>query len=359
MDSGINDMAQTMNVTINGIELTAKATKEAINFMKNLLMLIVHAVQYGNNKRLENAKGEVNAKKLDKISKNQDFVRISNDPESREKFLQLCKQHRIPVAEVKGIENGKYIHFLYASEHSQKIESVMEFMQEYATKKFQKEGMSKEDAEKKAKDENRKESKEEAGMDLGCNLPHEEFKQKFLAEHATKEEKEYYAALEKREPQIDEQKKTEIKKAVDKNENRRKSHKFENDGLYTVIFDKDQIIGTVERNNENFVKVRFENDYSQAFLVNKKNIVKYGEKLYGAFDRNGDITIFDIKNNSEKTVRFNDFMSESEKYNTANRSDEKSQSKSQSQGKSAEIGAGQSVPALPNNNDKGKKKGNR
>lgn len=34
MDSGINDMAQTMNVTINGIELTAKATKEAINFMK-------------------------------------------------------------------------------------------------------------------------------------------------------------------------------------------------------------------------------------------------------------------------------------------------------------------------------------
>lgn len=62
MDSGINDMAQTMNVTINGIELTAKATKEAINFMKNLLMLIVHAVQYGNNKRLENAKGEVNAK---------------------------------------------------------------------------------------------------------------------------------------------------------------------------------------------------------------------------------------------------------------------------------------------------------
>lgn len=104
MDSGINDMAQTMNVTINGIELTAKATKEAINFMKNLLMLIVHAVQYGNNKRLENAKGEVNAKKLDKISKNQDFVRISNDPESREKFLQLCKQHRIPVAEVKGIE---------------------------------------------------------------------------------------------------------------------------------------------------------------------------------------------------------------------------------------------------------------
>lgn len=107
------------------------------------------------------------------------------------------------------------------------------------------------------------------------------------------------------------------------------------------------------------MKVRFENDYSQAFLVNKKNIVKYGEKLYGAFDRNGDITIFDIKNNSEKTMRFNDFMSESEKYNTANRSDEKSQSKSQSQGKSAEIGAGQSVPALPNNNDKGKKKGNR
>ena len=55
------------------------------------------------------------------------------------------------------------------------------------------------------------------------------------------------------------------------------------------------------------MKVRFENDYSQAFLVNKKNIVKYGEKLYGAFDRNGDITIFDIKNNSEKTMRFNDF----------------------------------------------------
>lgn len=359
MDNGINDIAQTMNVTINGMTFAAKATKESIKMLKNLLMIIVHAGKWTYNKKLENAKGEVGMKKMDKLTSSPAFVRVFDDTEYKKQFVKLCKQYRIPVTEMKGVTDSKVVHYLYPSEYAQKMESLMKFMTDWATKENQKKGMSEQDAKKHAADNNRTETIEEAGKDLGCDMPHEEFKQKFFDVVATPEEKQYYAALEGEKSKIGEEKKTEIKKAVDKNENRRKSHKFENDGLYTVIFDKDQIIGTVERNNENFVKVRFENDYSQAFLVNKKNIVKYGEKLYGAFDRNGDITIFDIQNNSEKTMRFNDFMSESEKYNNANRSDEKSQSKSQSQGKSAEIGAGQSVPALPNNNDKGKKKGNR
>lgn len=137
-----------------------------------------------------------------------------------------------------------------------------------------------------------------------------------------------------------------------KNENRRKSNKFDRDGMYTVIFDKDQIIGTVERNNEKFVKIRFENDYSQAFLVNKKNIVKYGEKLYGAFERNGNITIYDIKNNSEKTMNFKDFIKESDE-KTSTRSNERTHTKA------SESKSGQSIPALPKNEQSSKKKGTR
>lgn len=352
MDNGINDIAQTMNVTINGMTFAAKATKESIKMLKNLLMLIVHAGKWTYNKKLENSKGEVSMKKMDKLTSSPAFVRVFDDPEYKKQFVKLCKQYRIPVTEMKGVTDSKVVHYLYPSEYAQKMESLMKFMTDWATKENKKKGMSEQDAKKHAADNNRTETIEEAGKDLGCDMPHEEFKQKFFDVVATPEEKQYYAALEGEKSKIGEEKKTEIEKAVAKNENRRKSNKFDRDGMYTVIFDKDQIIGTVERNNEKFVKVRFENDYSQAFLVNKKNIVKYGEKLYGAFERNGNITIYDIKNNSEKTMNFKDFIKESDE-KTSTRSNERTQTKA------SESKSGQSIPALPKNEQSSKKKGTR
>lgn len=352
MDNGINDIAQTMNVTINGMTFAAKATKESIKMLKNLLMLIVHAGKWTYNKKLENSKGEVSMKKMDKLTSSPAFVRVFDDPAYKKQFVKLCKQYRIPVTEMKGVTDSKVVHYLYPSEYAQKMESLMKFMTDWATKENQKKGMSEQDAKKHAADNNRTETIEEAGKDLGCDMPHEEFKQKFFDVVATPEEKQYYAALEGEKFKIGEEKKTEIEKAVAKNENRRKSNKFDRDGMYTVIFDKEQIIGTVERNNEKFVKVRFENDYSQAFLVNKKNIVKYGEKLYGAFDRNSNITLYDIKNNSEKTMNFKDFIKESGE-KTSTRSNERTHTKA-SVSKS-----GQSIPALPKNEQSSKKKGTR
>lgn len=352
MDNGINDIAQTMNVTINGMTFAAKATKESIKMLKNLLMLIVHAGKWTYNKKLENSKGEVSMKKMDKLTSSPAFVRVFDDPEYKKQFVKLCKQYRIPVTEMKGVTDSKVVHYLYPSEYAQKMESLMKFMTDWATKENKKKGMSEQDAKKHAADNNRTETIEEAGKDLGCDMPHEEFKQKFFDVVATPEEKQYYAALEGEKSKIGEEKKTEIEKAVAKNENRRKSNKFDRDGMYTVIFDKDQIIGTVERNNEKFVKVRFENDYSQAFLVNKKNIVKYGEKLYGAFERNGNITIYDIKNNSEKTMNFKDFIKESDE-KTSTRSNERTHTKA------SESKSGQSIPALPKNEQSSKKKGTR
>lgn len=352
MDNGINDIAQTMNVTINGMTFAAKATKESIKMLKNLLMLIVHAGKWTYNKKLENSKGKVSMKKMDKLTSSPAFVRVFDDPEYKKQFVKLCKQYRIPVTEMKGVTDSKVVHYLYPSEYAQKMESLMKFMTDWATKENKKKGMSEQDAKKHAADNNRTETIEEAGKDLGCDMPHEEFKQKFFDVVATPEEKQYYAALEGEKSKIGEEKKTEIEKAVAKNENRRKSNKFDRDGMYTVIFDKDQIIGTVERNNEKFVKVRFENDYSQAFLVNKKNIVKYGEKLYGAFERNGNITIYDIKNNSEKTMNFKDFIKESDE-KTSTRSNERTHTKA------SESKSGQSIPALPKNEQSSKKKGTR
>lgn len=352
MDNGINDIAQTMNVTINGMTFAAKATKESIKMLKNLLMIIVHAGKWTYNKKLENAKGEVGMKKMDKLTSSPAFVRVFDDTEYKKQFVKLCKQYRIPVTEMKGVTDSKVVHYLYPSEYAQKMESLMKFMTDWATKENQKKGMSEQDAKKHAADNNRTETIEEAGKDLGCDMPHEEFKQKFFDVVATPEEKQYYAALEGEKSKIGEEKKTEIENAVAKNENQRKSNKFDRDGMYTVIFDKEQIIGTVERNNEKFVKVRFENDYSQAFLVNKKNIVKYGEKLYGAFDRNSNITLYDIKNNSEKTINFKDFIKESGE-KTSTRSNERTHTKT------SESKSGQSIPALPKNEQSSKRKGNR
>lgn len=353
MDNGINDMAQVMNVTATYFELSVKATKGGINLLKNLAMLIVHAIKFGYEKHLENAKGKVWERSMNKITKKPTYVHTTKDKDCEKAFLKLCKQHGVPVTKVKGLKDSEVTHWIYPAEYSSMMESIMELMQEYTTKKYQKDGLSKDEAEKKAKEENRSETAEEAAEDLGCNVPHSEFKQKFLETLATPEEKEYYAELDKKKPQISENKRKEIKQAVEKNENREKSYKFERDGMYTVSFKSDQIIGTVERNHEKFVKVRFENDYGQAFLINEKNIVKDGNKLQGAFKKDGNITVYDLKSNSEKTMKFKEFLSENEQSKTGEKSKERTQTKS-TQTKSA-----QSMPALPDSRGKSNGKGKR
>lgn len=313
MDNGINDMAQVLNVSATYLEMSVKATKAGINLLKNLMMLMIHAIKYGYDKKLENSKGKVGSNKMNKLTKNPAWTKTTKDKDCEKAFLKLCRQHGIPVNKAKGLKESNVTHWIYPAEYSAMMESVMSFMQEYTAKKYEKEGMSKEDAATKAKEENRCESPEEAAKDLGCDLDHKEFKKQFLEQIATPEEKEYYEKLEKKRPQLNDAKKNEIKKAVKANENREKTNDFERKGMYSVVFNKDQIIGTVERNKEKYVKIRFENDYGQAFLVAENNVAKYGDKLYGGFDKNGDITIYDLKNNSEKTVKFKDFMKDAEK----------------------------------------------
>ena len=351
MDNGINDMAQVLNITANYFELSIKATKGGINLAKNLVMLIMHAIKYGQDKRLENKKGEVKLKKLQKITKNPTYVQTTNDKDCEKVFLKLCKQHGVPVTKVTGLKDSKVTHWLYPSEYASMMESIMALQQEYVTNQYQKKGHSKEEAEQRAKEENRKTTAEEAAEDLGCNMPHKEFKMKFLEQLATPEEKAYYEELDKKKPQISENKRNEIKRAVEKNENREKSYKFNREGMYVVTFRTDQIIGTVERNHEKFVKVRFENDYGQAFLINQKHIVKDGNMmnmLQGAFQHDGDITVYDLRSNSEKTMKFKEFLAENKQSKTGETHREKAQTKS-----------AQSMPALPDSGGKSNRKGKR
>lgn len=151
----------------------------------------------------------------------------------------------------------------------------------------------------------------------------------------------------KKKPQISENKRNEIKRAVEKNENREKSYKFDREGMYIVTFRTDQIIGTVERNHEKFLKVRFENDYGQAFLINQKHIVKDGNMMQGAFQQDGDITVYDLRSNSEKTMKFKEFLSENK------------QSKGETHREKAQTKSAQSMPALSDSGGKNNRKGKR
>lgn len=307
MDNGINDMAQVLNVSERYFELSIKLTKGGLNMFKNFLMLLKHAFDKHYEKNLVNSNGKVKMKKLRKISTNLQFCRIPNDKESIEHFIKLCKKHGIPVTKLDGMMDSKITHFAFPAEYAGMMESVLAFMQKYETQKNEKEGLSKAEAEVKAKEESRIETAEEAAKDCGCDMPHEEFKQKFLEKHP--EEKAYYNSItDKKKDVISIEQKKEIKTALKRNENRSKSRKFEKENRFFVDFSKDQIIGKVERDNNKFIKVRFENDFSKAYLVDVKSITLNGNKMRGAFSTEGNITVFDLKNNVEKTVKFKDFI---------------------------------------------------
>ncbi len=488
MGSGMNDMAQTMEVTINGTRLCLQCTKEAVKFLKNLAMLLAHAggkgIDFGmkvHKYNLKNAKGFVSTRKMNAISMNQgvvkfprneeskayfesllkeygipasivndnenlfeyekdgkaqkildsngkakkelqhvvfpkeqadkmvelmkkmeafeikrnlangqsledaranakddvgfvgdnplieskskevpllenrsngkskklpeniEFVRVSNDDKIKNHFKSLCKKAGIDITEVPGLKKSDVSHFIYDAKCTQKMEGILEKLHDFVEKIFKKDGVSKDEITRL----NRKESIEEAGRDLGCDMPNKEFKEKFFSSLATPQEKLMYTEVDKKKQNLSTDKKEKVQKAVNRNGNAHRAEKFKLDGMYSVAFNKDQIIGTVERNNEKFLKVRFENDYSQAFLVNEKNIAKKGDTLYGAFTRDGDITIFNLKRNSEKTVSFKKFMSESETKSTA-KSEDRTKNKSESKS------VGSSVPAVAKGKSRGR-----
>lgn len=331
MDNGVSDMAQVLNVTATYFEMSAKLTKESFNLLKNFSMLVLHAIKYGVNKNIENSKGKVGINRMKSLTNNYAYARTSKNKDIEKEFIKLCKQHGIPVTKCKGVKDSGEYHWIYPSEFAPVMESVMEYMQEYAAKKFEKDGMSKEDAEKKAKSENRTESENEIAKDLGCELPPAEFQKEFFKTVATPEEKEYYKQLEKKKPQISESKKSELKNAIKRNTNRNKSKRFEREGLYTVTFSKDQIVGTVTKDNQRFVKVRFEKDFGQAFLVNEKYMTKVGDKFQGAFSKDGNITTYNLRDNSERTMKFSEFLKE----NQSTRAASKTTARSKSENKTA------------------------
>lgn len=307
----MGDMAQILNVTAEYLNISGKLTKELLNFLKNAFLIMYSS-------HLNNSSGKVGKRKMDKISRDkdgnlrpQDCVKVA--PENEKAFLKMCTKHGIPVAKVKSI-NEDCNRFIYPMEYSNLMESVMDIVRKTAIKNNNNKNESLDETTKRVNSENQLIPLKEGFKDLGCDMPHEEFKKKFIEKFATPEEKEYLENLEKKRvlPEVVEINR-EINIAISKNESKSRKNRFERDGMVTVAFKKDQIIGTVEKDNKKYAKISFENDPSQAFLVAEDNIVKYGDKLYGGFKKDGNITVYDLKNNSEKTVKFNEFIKNADK----------------------------------------------
>lgn len=109
---------------INGVKIAFHLTKELIKYAVNLSIMI-------HNAQLANAKGEVDMKKLLKLSPNISCVKINIEDDNKNnqvKFLKLCEELQIPVSELKGARNTKEAVFFYPELCQNRMTSIQEIL---------------------------------------------------------------------------------------------------------------------------------------------------------------------------------------------------------------------------------------
>lgn len=122
-----NGEIQYVQVTLQGVKMGAELSEKAIIALKNLVVLLYNK---GVDKNLQNAKGHVSKKKLNRITKDQSCVQIAD--KDLEKFNKIMKDLGIPYTPLRKFKSQ--IHsdrtfVLYASSDSKLMAEALSILE--------------------------------------------------------------------------------------------------------------------------------------------------------------------------------------------------------------------------------------
>lgn len=136
---------QAVQVTFEGIKIGAELSSKALRTLKNLLLAIgsntLKFANYRKDKRLFNAKGQVDSEKIFKMTKDVAFLKLSD--EKIDMFFKECEKYHVPVALMdRYVHQGKdHSYIMYPQNSAPSIAQVMEVMKNYEIAECKKKGI--------------------------------------------------------------------------------------------------------------------------------------------------------------------------------------------------------------------------
>ena len=131
----MNEEFQAMQVTLEGIKIGAELSAKAVRTLQNLFLAIgsnlKHLAINRADKKLLNAKGQVDSKKIFKMTKDVAFLKLEDS--KLDLFFKECEKYHVPAALMdKYVHQGNgYSYIMYPQNSAPSIAQIREVIKNY------------------------------------------------------------------------------------------------------------------------------------------------------------------------------------------------------------------------------------
>ena len=286
---------QAVQVTLEGIKVGAELSAKSLRTLRNLLLAIGSGIKKTvinyKDKSLLNARGSVDPEKIFKMTKNVQFLKLSD--EKLDLFYKECKKYHVPVALMDKYEyQGKeHSYIMYPSHSAPSIAQIMEVLKNKEMADYKKKGEVFNENEYDVA--NCPVSMEEYAKDIGAD------RSDFIEENKDKLDTEILNSANKWKDKSAEleEKKSKLKDGITYNDFKCKSESIEYD---VFTFKKEDVLSGADFKHQN---IKVSDDYSVELPKNLKRKENKDGSISVLIKKDNDFVIISNKDKSRSDIK--------------------------------------------------------
>lgn len=297
----MNEEFQAMQVTLEGIKIGAELSAKAVRTIQNLFLAIGSNLKRlainRADKKLLNAKGQVDSKKIFKMTKDVAFLKLEDS--KLDLFFKKCKKYHVPAALMdKYVHQGNgYSYIMYPQNSAPSIAQIREVIKNHEMEECKKKGTEFNETDFDSK--NGPVSMSELAKDIGADRSDffEKNKDKFDSDIL-----ESAKTWKNKETELD-QKKSELEEGIAFNNFKRKS---ENASYDLFTFRKEDVLSGADTKNQN---IKVSDDFSIELPKNLNRRVNQDGSISVLIKKDKDFAVISNKDKSRKVIKGLDIKS--------------------------------------------------
>lgn len=297
----MNEEFQAMQVTLEGIKIGAELSAKAVRTIQNLFLAIGSNLKRlainRADKKLLNAKGQVDSKKIFKMTKDVAFLKLEDS--KLDLFFKECEKYHVPAALMdKYVHQGNgYSYIMYPQNSAPSIAQIREVIKNHEMEECKKKGTEFNETDFDSK--NGPVSMSELAKDIGADRSDffEKNKDKFDSDIL-----ESAKTWKNKETELD-QKKSELEEGIAFNNFKRKS---ENASYDLFTFRKEDVLSGADTKHQN---IKVSDDFSIELPKNLNRRVNQDGSISVLIKKDKDFAVISNKDKSRKVINGLDIKS--------------------------------------------------
>lgn len=291
----MNEEFQAMQVTLEGIKIGAELSAKAVRTLQNLFLAIgsnlKHLAINRADKKLLNAKGQVDSKKIFKMTKDVAFLKLEDS--KLDLFFKECEKYHVPAALMdKYVHQGNgYSYIMYPQNSAPSIAQIREVIKNYEIEECKKKRTEFNETDFDLK--NGPVSMSELAKDIGAD------RSDFIEKNKDKLDSDILESAKtwkNKETELD-QKKSELEEGIAFNNFKRKSENVSYD-LFT--FRKEDVLSGADIKHQN---IKVSDDFSIELPKNLNRKINKDGSISVLIKKDKDFAIISNKDKSRKVIK--------------------------------------------------------